>query len=565
MSVMAHRAKACLSGQPAINTDSVPAEVGLWLPGCAVVFREEKTAWRGLLRFAIPCWRDITMVTRKRREHTREFGNFQTPKVLARGICSLLHRRGLRPRSVLEPTCGTGSFLVAALERFRTIQKAVGVEIDGEMANRAGFALEEGGYAARAEVRHEDFYRADWAKIVRDLPDPLLIIGNPPWVTNSELGALGRKNLPEKSNFQNHRGIDAITGKGNFDISEWMLNRSLEWMDTRHAMLAMLCKTSVARKVLRRAWKTGDERYRAEVFLIDTLKHFQVRVDGCLLVIESSPTESDLQCTVYESLRRKISRTVWGFRRGDLVSDMTKLRRWEHLEGSESNRWRSGIKHDCSRVMEFQDIGGQYRNGLGEIVDLEPDYLYPMLKSADVANSFNGEPRRRMLVTQRAVGQDTGEIRLKAPRTWEYLERHGRLLDRRASSVFRKRPRFSVFGVGEYSFAPWKVAISGLYKKLAFRVVGPFRGKPMVFDDTCYFLGCSSRQEAEEVARLLNSGPAKEFLSAFIFWDAKRPITASVLRRLDLDALARELGHAENRGNPAPSSQGAEEERLHGQ
>ena len=53
---------------------------------------------------------------------------------------------------------------------------------------------------------------------------------------------------------------------------------------------------------------------------------------------------------------------------------------------------------------------------------------------------------------------------------------------------------------------------------------------------------CQSEQEARYVADLLNSQPAREFFSAFVFWDAKRPITIDMLRRLDLSALARELG-----------------------
>jgi len=38
------------------------------------------------------------------------------------------------------------------------------------------------------------------------------------------------------------------------------------------------------------------------------------------------------------------------------------------------------------------------------------------------------------------------------------------------------------------------------------------------------------------------SDPAREFWSAFIFWDAKRPITAQLLNSLDLMVLARMLG-----------------------
>jgi hypothetical protein len=150
-----------------------------------------------------------------------------------------------------------------------------------------------------------------------------------------------------------------------------------------------------------------------------------------------------------------------------------------------------------------------------------------------------------MLVTQKMVGDETTEIEACAPKTWAYLLRNGQALDRRCSSIYRKRPRFSVFGVGEYSFAPWKVAISGFYKRLKFTVVGPSGSKPVVFDDTVYFVACQSEQEGRYVCSLLNSKTAKQFLSAFIFWDAKRPITVDLLKRLDLLALAQEVGSEE--------------------
>ena len=43
-----------------------------------------------------------------------------------------------------------------------------------------------------------------------------------------------------------------------------------------------------------------------------------------------------------------------------------------------------------------------------------------------------------------------------------------------------------------YTFEPWRVAISGFYKKLNFRVVGSFEGKPIVLDD---LLLCALRVE----------------------------------------------------------------------
>ena len=147
-----------------------------------------------------------------------------------------------------------------------------------------------------------------------------------------------------------------------------------------------------------------------------------------------------------------------------------------------------------------------------------------------------------MLVTQRNVAEDTAGIRSVAPKTWRYLASHADRLDGRASSIYRKRPRFSVFGVGDYSFAPSKVAVAGLYKELGFAGVGRFAGKPIVLDDTCYFLPCRTKRQADGIASVLNSEVSREFFSAFVFRDAKRPITIEILQRLDLAALAREVG-----------------------
>jgi len=115
-------------------------------------------------------------------------------------------------------------------------------------------------------------------------------------------------------------------------------------------------------------------------------------------------------------------------------------------------------------------------------------------------------------------------------------------LDKRKSSIYKNRPFFSVFGVGPYTFSPWKVAISGLYKKLEFVRVPPFCGRPVALDDTCYFFPCRSEEECNLLYEMVTSQPAQEFWSAFIFWDTKRPITAQLLNSLDLMTLARELG-----------------------
>ena len=131
---------------------------------------------------------------------------------------------------------------------------------------------------------------------------------------------------------------------------------------------------------------------------------------------------------------------------------------------------------------------------------------------------------------------------MTAPKTWKYLCDHKDFLEKRQSSIYKNKPLYSVFGIGAYTFKEWKIAISALYKKLKFNLIGPIGGKVVAFDDTVNFLSFDTEEEAKFVFSLLTSTPALKFLDSIIFWDEKRPITIDVLRRLSLKAVAEESG-----------------------
>jgi hypothetical protein len=196
---------------------------------------------------------------------------------------------------------------------------------------------------------------------------------------------------------------------------------------------------------------------------------------------------------------------------------------------------------------------------------LEPDCLFPLLKCSDLANGRT-RPERWLLLTQRRVGEDTNDIARVAPKTWRYLNRHHALFKARKSSIYRQRADFSVFGVGDYAFAPWKVAVSGLHRNPVFVLLGLHEGKPLLLDDTCYFLSFDNKAEAETVANILNSAPCREFLSALLFEDSKRPVTVELLQRLNLKAIAGAAGLAEAWEATAEkfSSVSSEEEAVQG-
>lgn len=484
------------------------------------------------------------MATKQRKTRVvAEYGDFQTPLPLAHAAMARVRELGIRPRAILEPTCGRGAFIAAAIASFPETETVVGIDINAAHLAEAASAARQAGIAA--DLRHGDFFTLDWGTVLVKDQGPWLIVGNPPWVTSAELGALASENLPEKSNFQGRRGIEAITGKSNFDISEWMLLRYLDWLENSTGTIAVLCKTAVARKILLHIWRARRALRAARMYRIDAQAEFGVAVDACFLVLQIEPGFQASECAVFEALDAESPSHAIGFLGGHIVADLERFGRSRGLLGPEERYvWRSGVKHDCSRVMELVITPEGHRNGLGETVALEDAILFPMLKSSDVGNR-RIHCRGAMLVTQEFVGQDTAYLRTRAPKTWEYLTRHADLLSKRGSVIYKNKPPFSVFGVGPYSFAPWKVAISGFYKSLHFLKVGPLDARPVMLDDTIYFLPCWSEEEADFLEALLRSPMAEEFYRSMIHWDEKRPITVDILKRLSISKLAAELGRAD--------------------
>ena len=122
------------------------------------------------------------------------------------------------------------------------------------------------------QIHKADFFNNDWETCLSTVKGNLLVLGNFPWVTSSQQGAIGGTNLPAKSNFEGYSGFDAMTGKANFDISEWMLLKALTWFRHRVGAIGMLVKTAVARKVLVQAQQQKASVVDAFMFNIDSKK-----------------------------------------------------------------------------------------------------------------------------------------------------------------------------------------------------------------------------------------------------------------------------------------------------
>lgn len=457
-----------------------------------------------------------------------EFGDFQTPRALAAQCLSVL--RLTDNARVLEPTCGRGSFLQAAA-RLVPKSERVGIEIQPHYAAEAG---------AWGSVKVGNVFTTRLAEDVQWTTDgPLYVVGNPPWVTSAELSRMDSSNLPRKENFKGATGLDAILGSANFDVCEYIICKVLAELSSRVLTLGMLCKTQVARNVIEYAASVGWPLSNAAVYRIDAKQWFGASVDACWFTVRVDPDGerayvASVLDDVFQPEATPASR--FGVIGGHLVSDVDAYEVVQDADGHCSYEWRSGLKHDASDVFELLAAPTPTtRDGVS--LDLEPDYLYPYLKSTDVFRGRQRSLTKWVLVPQHTLGEETASLKFRAPKVWAYLCANSEALDRRQSSIYRNKPRFSVFGLGDYTYAPYKVAVSGLHKAPVFRFVGPIEGKPVILDDTCYFLPFHEPTEALVIASALNSPECRGLIESLVFWDSKRPLTKKLLARIDLTRL----------------------------
>lgn len=333
----------------------------------------------------------------------------------------------------------------------------------------------------------------------------------------------------------------AMTGGANFDIAEYMILKLIGELSIDRPTVSMLCKTSVARCVLEFAHDVSLPVARAtEIRRIDAARYFGAAVDACLFSFDVQAPDAGYYAQVYNELDDKTPTDSWGVVAGAVISDLAAYQRSRYAHGRFSLEWRQGVKHDAASVMELVRDETCLRNALHDRVEIESDFVFPLAKGSDV---FHGRSQadtgRFLILTQRDLQDDPERLQHSAPKLWSYLVRHETALDQRKSSIYRGKRRFSMFGVGAYTFAPYKVAVSSLHREPRFRVLGPVEGRPMVLDDTCYFVPCDSLMQAAVVAALLSNDDAIALRRSLSHPTAKRAVTKKTLQALDLRAILR--------------------------
>ena len=109
----------------------------------------------------------------------REYGDYQTPIDFAERVCRYLKEfRHIKPSAIVEPNCGVGNFLRSSL--LFQAKEYYGIEINPEYCKICINSIED----KKVRIINSDFFAFSSKDLIKDTRQ-VLIIGNPPWITNS--------------------------------------------------------------------------------------------------------------------------------------------------------------------------------------------------------------------------------------------------------------------------------------------------------------------------------------------------------------------------------------------
>jgi hypothetical protein len=261
--------------------------------------------------------------------------------------------------------------------------------------------------------------------------------------------------------------------------------------------------------------KAGVGRIPPEWSLKEVLSHTERRN---LLAI---PVDPDKRTSSWQTARR------------------AELRASENLKGKNPYRARRGastepygvfwlrvkeVRLDCKLVIEnLHDRGKREIPPVNTAI--ESDLVYPAVSGGDVVR-FGLQSSFYVLISQDPKARrpyPESWMLDHVPLTYAYLKPFEQVLLSRGSKVVRqfaeKTEFYAMYGIGEYSFAPYRVTWKRMASRMAAVVLStlptPFGRKTVISTDTTSFMVARNRTEAHYLCAILNSQVVDEFIRSF--------------------------------------------------
>lgn len=407
-----------------------------------------------------------------------------------------------------------------------------------------------------------------WARIIKNAFAPVFsgkfdyVAGNPPWVNWESLPEEYRqstKPLWKVYGLFPHGGMDTILGKGKKDISMLMTYVAIDKYLKKGGKLGFLItqsvfKTSGAGQGFR-TFKLGNG-VPMQVLHVDDmveLQPFEGASNRTSVVIlrKGRPTRYPMLSYLYwkKTVKRK------SIALDSTLSDVLKMTERKRFvaepvdEKDSTSSWITGrpkalkavrkvlgqsdyVAHaGCysggANAVYWVDIVAKRSDGLVVVSNItegakrkvesvqtaiEPDLLYPFLRGRDVKR-WKAEPSAYIIMAQdpkKRRGIDEDEMKMRYPKTYMYLKRFEEVLKKRKSRgisdmIKRGAPFYTMFAVGDYTFAPYKVVWREQASSLTVSVILMREHKPIIPDHKLMLVGCHRKEEAYYFSGLLNS------------------------------------------------------------
>ena len=523
-----------------------------------------------------------------------DLGEFFTPDWLANKTMTMSGFTGEVDKTVFDPGCGSGIFLLATAARkienhsplVNLLNSVIGCDLNplSVLSARLNFLLLLSKhfdfplpeielpifhYDSVFQTPHGNTAAAALQKILAGGCDYL--IGNPPWISWNCLPPVYRQRLenellPQYVLFDFH-GQAARLGHSNDDYLSTFTLVTIDRYLKQNGICSFVIKqpllTNVAGKAFRRfeIRRSNGEvtplcvRQAADLRALDP---FGIGNETAILVLEKgAPTTYPVNYEIwsqpngqFEIKTERAQPSALADTASAWIVISSEWRVTQFMEGENPYEIRHGLKHDAAaililRVLEKNKNRLRIQRLADEtIYEIEPKWIYPFLQPRHL-KQWGKDGHFYVLLPQRKAGEDNEkELIERFPLTHAFLKHFAPQFAARRSKVFLNKPFYGLFGLGSYTHAPYKVCWVGLGFQPRFAVIeeindprlGP---KTIIPDGTIYYMPFTDRTEAHFVCALLNSELVGKFLSARS-GKSKRGLSKKVVEQLALPKFNRE-------------------------
>jgi SAM-dependent methyltransferase len=504
-------------------------------------------------------------------------GEYYTPDWLAHFVLERLGYSG--EGRLLDPSCGSGTFLALAYrllkKQDRSLNNIAGIDVNplACLSAKANLLLSLDNWEAPLEL---PIYCADTLLNPPDLGKFDFVVGNPPWVNWETLPPETRersKALWLHYGLFTHRGFDSILGKGKKDLALLLTYAVMDKYLADDGKMAFILtqsvlKSSGAAEGFRRfnspfQPQAVDDFSRVNLFSGAETRPIVLylgkgKIEPIPYTLWQSPQKNipdDAPASIIDSFRQShfVAEPIGKAGSAWLTGQVDAIYALRKLRGKSTYDAHAGVFTGGANGVYWLQVLGE-ENGLLRVRNMpdaakiavpqvealiEPEFVFPFLRGRDVTR-WQAIPTAHILVVQdpqKRMGYAENWLQAKYPYTYAYLSQFEGILRQRPTlkRYFKAdAPFYSMFDVGAYTFAPYRVLWHGFGRRtMAAAVVGSVEGKAIMSNQAMHpFIGLDDEDEAHYLAACLNSVPFDYAVISHTQSGGKSFAQAAILKQL---------------------------------